>query len=153
MELQIDAFTSNHKDEIPKKYTCDGEEQSPCLQWGDVPSNVKSFALVMEALDVPHRSNPLVLWVVYNIPGDVRKIATNTLPKEALVGTNDLGKIGYSGPCPKPGSKHERYHIVLFALDIKLDLVPGATEYDLTRAMKGHILDTGEEVAVHERCG
>lgn len=151
MLLRIEAFTYKHGNKIPKKYTCDGEELSPGIIWDEVPKDTKSFALIMEGLDVPHRSTPLVLWVVYNIPGDLREIATDSLPEKAVVGTNDLGKLGYSGPCPQPGPDHQRYQVQLYALDEELYLPPSATKQDLVHAMKDHILDTARAIGTYER--
>ncbi len=151
MIVRIEAFTTSYGDTIPKKYTCDGEEISPGLKWDDVPSGTKSFALIMEDLDVPSRSNPLTLWIVYNIPGDVREIETNTIPDEAQVGTNDLGKGGYSGPCPEPGTDPQRYRLQVYALDTEFDIPAGETKHTLMTAMKDHILATAEALATYKR--
>ena len=37
--------------EIPRRYTCDGENINPSLEWSDVPEGVKSFALIVEDHD------------------------------------------------------------------------------------------------------
>lgn len=151
MILRIEAFTYKYGNKIPKKYTCDGQEISPGLIWDKVPEGTKSFALIMENLDASGQSNPLVLWIVYNIPGNLREIPTGTLPEKAQVGTNDLGVIGYSGPCPKPGPDHQRYQVQLYALDEELYLPPSATKQDLVHAMKDHILDTSQVIGTYER--
>ena len=140
MKLIIEAFLNHSDNKIPQKYTCLGEEISPGMTWEDVPEKTKSFAITMEAIDVPNRSTPLVLWIVYNISENVRKFKTNSVPENALIGTNDLGKTAYSGPCPEPGAKHHRYIVQLYALDAVVDLPAGATKHDLIHAMKNHIL-------------
>ncbi|MCL4361812.1 YbhB/YbcL family Raf kinase inhibitor-like protein [Candidatus Dependentiae bacterium] len=152
MKLHIDAFEYSHgTHKIPKKYTCDGEQISPHIKWEDVPENTKSFALIMENLDAPHRSTPLALWIVYNIPGDVKEIETNSIPKQAKIGTNDLGKARYTGPCQSPGPiRHEKTSIQLYALDTELDLPAGATKHDLVKAMKNHILEKVEFIAFYQ---
>ena len=39
--------------QIPTKYTGDGENLSPPLEWSDAPAGTKSFALVVEDPDAP----------------------------------------------------------------------------------------------------
>ena len=151
MFLRVEAFISGSYDnKIPKKYTCDGGEVSPGMHWEDAPEGTKSFAIVMRGIDTPDRSTPLVLWLVYNIPGNVYEIKTGEIPEGAQVGTNDRGKIGYSGPCPKPGPDHQRYIVQIYALDSVLDLPDEVTEKEFMKAAKDHILDDIEIVAVYE---
>ena len=152
MKIRIEAFMCKCGDIIPRKYTCDGEGISPGLTWDDVPEKTKSFALIMEDLDVPNLSHPLTLWIVYNIPGDIREIVKNSVPEHAKLGTNDKEKTGYSGPCPEPGPRHQRYQIQVFALDTELVLLPpGATKQELMAAMKNHIVTTAEATATYRR--
>jgi len=65
-------------------------------------------------------------------------------------GRNDFGKIGYGGPCP-PTAKPHRYFFKLYALDAKLNLMPGATKKDVERAMQRHILAQGEYIGRFSR--
>lgn len=149
--MRVEAFTQRYKSQIPEKYTCDGESISPGIIWDEVPENTKSFAIIMEGMDTPDRSNPLVLWLVYNIPSDVREIKTNTVPQGAQLGTNDFGEQGYRAPCPKPGPEHYRYSVQLYALDTILDLNEGATLKDFLYAAKDHMLDQIEVIGTYER--
>ena len=49
--------------EIPKKYTCDGEDVSLPLSWSNVPEGTKSFALIVDDPDAPDPANPRMTWV------------------------------------------------------------------------------------------
>lgn len=151
MNLKIEAFMHRSNNKIPQKYTCDSGEISPGMSWNEVPEHTQSFAVIMEDLDVPGRSNTLALWLVYNIPATVREIKTGLVPQGAQVGINDLGKTHYSGPCPEPGTHHQRYRIQLYALDMMLDLKDGITEHAFLTAAKNHILDRAEAIATYER--
>ena len=151
MIVRVEAFTYSYGNTIPIKYTCDGEEISPGLTWHDVPEGTKSFTLIMEGLDIPSRSTPLTLWIVFDIPGDVREITTNAVPEFAKLGTNDRGEADYSGPCPEPGPDIQRYCIKLYALDIEIDLPAGETKQSIETAMKDHILATAEVIATYKR--
>jgi len=139
MEIRSTAFREGEM--IPSKYTCDGPDISPPLEWSDPPSGTKSFALISDDPDAP--VGTWVHWVIFNIPGSERKLEENiprteVLKNGARQGKNDFGRIGYGGPCP-PGGTH-RYYFKLYALDIELDLKAGATKRDLLKAMEGHVL-------------
>jgi len=56
---------------------------------------------------------------------------------------NDFNKLGYGGPCPPKGPAH-RYVFKLYALDITLDLKPGATKKEVLKAIEGHIIGYAE---------
>jgi hypothetical protein len=59
-------------------------------------------------------------------------------------------KTGYNGPCPPRGKPH-RYFFKLYALDIELNLEPGATKATVEKAMGGHILSEGQVVGKYGR--
>jgi len=54
------------------------------------------------------------------------------------------------GPCPPPGSPH-RYFFRLYALDISLNLAPGASREQLEQAMDQHILAQGMLMGTYQR--
>jgi Raf kinase inhibitor-like YbhB/YbcL family protein len=127
---------------IPRKYTCDGENLSPPIEWSGVPLGTKSLALLMEDPDAPGKT--WIHWVVYDIPPDLNMLSENVTSNiefagTASQGTNDFKVIGYGGPCPPSGS--HRYFFKLFALD-KTNLfdLPGASRDELLKQMPGHIL-------------
>jgi Raf kinase inhibitor-like YbhB/YbcL family protein len=131
---------------IPKKFTCDGPDVSPALAWNDPPAGTQSFALIGDDPDAP--VGTWVHWVLYDLPASARSLPENVPKQEYLQdgsrqGRNDFRNIGYGGPCPPPGKPH-RYFFKLYALDVKLNLKPGATKADVEKAIAGHILAQGE---------
>ncbi|SEM51741.1 phospholipid-binding protein, PBP family [Syntrophus gentianae] len=139
MKIFCSAFKEGQK--IPSKYTCDGQDVSPPLEWESVPDRTESFSLICDDPDAP--GGIWVHWVIYDIPSDMKKLEENVRPERELEsgirqGKNDWSRIGYGGPCP-PGGTH-RYCFKLYALDAKLNLKPGATKDQLLQAMKGHVL-------------
>ena len=64
IEVSSSAFTEGAQ--IPKKFTCDGEDGSPELRWSGVPSGVKSIAVISDDPDAP--GGTWVHWVVYGLP-------------------------------------------------------------------------------------
>ena len=138
---------------IPKKYTGDGENVSPPLQWTAPPEGTKSLALICDDPDAP--SGTWVHWVVWGIKPDARELAENVPPlkeqKNGIKqGTTDFRKIGYGGPTPPPGSDH-RYYFRLYALDIDLAIRPGASKKELLGAAKGHVLAEAQLVGRYRR--
>jgi Raf kinase inhibitor-like YbhB/YbcL family protein len=151
--LQLTSPDFSSGGNIPKQFTCDGQDRSPALQWNAPPANSESLALIADDPDAP--VGTWVHWVLYDAPATLSAFPQN-FPKteQAQDGTrqgkNDFGKIGYDGPCPPAGKPH-RYFFKLYALDTKLNLKPGATKRDVERAMQGHILAQGEYMGRYGR--
>jgi hypothetical protein len=127
---------------IPRQFTCEGEDISPALAWTEPPSGTQSFALIMDDPDAP--MGTFVHWVLYNLPATARRIPDRVPRKDDLAGggmqgRNDFPVTGYGGPCPPPGKPH-RYFFKLYALDSKLNLQAGVRKRDVEQAMKGHVL-------------
>ena len=154
MKLTSQSFES--KKDMVKKFTCDGEDISPSLEWSDVPEKTKCFALIVDDPDAPDPANPKMTWVhwiLYNIPAAVSSLPENVkdidLPEGTLQGLNDWEKTGYGGPCP-PIGKHRYFH-KLYALDIILPDLKRPTKAKLEKAMEGHILHKAELIGLYQR--
>ena len=128
---------------IPPTFTCKGANQNPPLQFGGIPKEAKSLALIIDDPDAP--GGLFTHWLVWNIGPANTQLGENSVPAGAAQGMNDFGRIGYGGPCPPSGT--HRYYFRLFALDQKIDLSPGAKRGALEQALKGHILARGELMA------
>jgi len=153
MTLSISSPGFQEGERIPAKYTCQGQDISPQLDWSGVPKEAKSLALIMDDPDAP--GGIFTHWVIFNIPPDSLKLpeAVPTepqLPGSARQGKNDFGTIGYSGPCPPPGRPH-RYRFTIYALDKQLDLKAGASKEQLIEAMGGHILNQARLTGTYQR--
>jgi Raf kinase inhibitor-like YbhB/YbcL family protein len=150
MELRSSAFFIGNS--IPFKYTCDGDNISPPLQWEDPPNETQSFALILEDPDAPHPD--FTHWVLFNIPANCRELpeaieGEETLPEGSVEGKNDFGQFGFAGPCPPEGT--HRYFFKLFALDQLLDLEAGASKQEALQAMENHVLDKAELMGRYTR--
>lgn len=143
MGFTLTSPAFKHGERIPTKYTADGSDVSPPLQWTDPPEGTKQFALLCDDPDAPvgiwnH-------WVLYGLSPDLRKLPEGMAKTEKLShphatqGSNTWPKTGYWGPAPPAGKPH-RYQFTLYALSTELDLDPGATRDDLLSAMEGSIL-------------
>ena len=153
MTLKVTSSAFEFGQAIPARYTCEGGDSSPPLQWNGVPTDAKSLALICDDPDAP--AGTWVHWVLFDLPGTTAELnekvpTSETLPNGAKQGVNDFKRIGYGGPCPPPGKLH-RYYFKLYALDTKLALKPHATKAELLRAMEGHLLAESELMGTYRR--
>src|ERR1700704_5861829 len=61
-------------------------------------------------------------------------------PAGIVQGKNIRNVNGYQPPCPPPGATPHHYIFEIYALDTKLDLMPGSARADLLKAMDGHVV-------------
>ena len=144
---------------LPARYTCDGDDVSPPLQWSGAPAGTRSFVLIIDDPDAPDPAAPRriwVHWVLYNLPASLKGIPQGA--SAASIGTgvrtalNDSNEPGYGSPCP-PIGRHRYFHR-LFALDTELpDLGPRAKRADVDKAMAGHVLAESSLMGTYERRG
>lgn len=145
--LTIASPAFKHKEAVPVKYTCDGEDVNPPLVIDNVPAGAKSLALIVDDPDAPRGT--WVHWVVWGMDPKTREIEEKAVPAGAKQGTNDFRKRNYGGPCPPSGT--HRYFFKLYALDIAPELGPDTTKAALEKAMTGHILAQAEIIGLYKR--
>ena len=150
MDLTSSSFSNG---QIPRDYTCDGQNRSPQLAWSAPPAGTRSLALTVTDPDAP--SGSFTHWVLFNLPASTRSLQEDLstspqLPDGSSQGENDFSHIGYGGPCPPRGSTH-RYVFTLFAVDSLLTLAPGVTRDQLESALAGHTLARGKLIARYSR--
>jgi len=149
--MKITSPSFQHNQNIPSKYTCDGDNINPSLEFIDVPEQAKSLVLIMEDPDVPKHLREDGMWnhwLVWNILPTTKSIAEDLVPP-GVIGLNTSGQKNYSGPCP-PDRQH-RYFFKLYALDILLDIPAGSTKDILLTVMQGHIIDQVELIGLYKR--
>lgn len=126
---------------IPDRYTLEGANTSPPLDWSAPPEGTAELALLCEDPDAP--GGPFTHWVVVAIPPDAAGIPEGRLPKGAVAGRNDFGELGWSGPRPPVGDNPHRYVFRLSALDRPLGLSEGALAAEVQAAARDHVLARG----------
>lgn len=151
MPMLIESVFENHQP-IPAKYTCDGENVSPALQFMNVPDKAKSLAIIVDDPDAPRGT--FDHWIIWNLPPDVKKLSEGATEIKHLTshpkqGSNGYQENKYKGPCPPPGKPH-RYFFKLYALDALLTLPEGVSKQELENAMKGHILEKAELIGTYQ---
>lgn len=146
--LSSPAFTSGAA--VPVRFTCDGDDVSPALQWADAPAGVAAFALVMDDPDAP--SGTFTHWLLCDIPATAAGLGAGFAPgATGISGTNDFGRVGYGGPCPPKGHGVHHYRFHLHALDQALGLQEAFSRHDIDGALKTHVLGTATLIGTYER--
>jgi Raf kinase inhibitor-like YbhB/YbcL family protein len=132
---------------IPRRYTCDGDNVAPPLEWSGAPDGSKSVAITCEDPDAP--SGAFTHWVVYDIPVGKHRLWEGSSLGQA--GVNDFGNTGFGGPCPPKQDRAHHYHFRVYALDTDSLGPPGLSKNDARNAMTGHVLEEAELTGVYKR--
>lgn len=148
------AFAPNGP--IPAKYSCEGADISPPLEWSGAAGTTKTFALIVDDPDAPDPAAPKMVyvhWLVYNIPVEISSLAENAaktgLPSGAKHGVNDWKRAAWGGPCP-PIGRH-RYYFKLYALDSELKGLTNPTKQELEKAIQGHVVGMAQLVGTYQK--
>ena len=154
LSIASSAFTDGAA--MPARYTGDGEDVSPPLNWNGAPTGTRAFALIVDDPDAPDPAKPKrtwVHWVVSNIPAETSSLpeaaSGRLMPPGAVEGNNDSNEVGYSGPYP-PIGKH-RYFFTLYALDSPVRLPRGHTKAELLKAIHGRVLASSQLMGTYAR--
>ena len=150
LQLSSPEFESLGK--MPRKFTQEGDNISPPLEWTNVPSETRSFAIichdpdagvvVMGGYGVPH-------WVLYNIPADVLYLPEGT--DKYTQGINIRKQQGYIGPMPPEGHGQHHYYFWTMALNKELDLKSGLTLWELMHEIEPYVIAMDRLVGLYER--
>ncbi|MBY6015616.1 YbhB/YbcL family Raf kinase inhibitor-like protein [Qipengyuania gaetbuli] len=128
--LSSPAF--RHGGELDPSFTaCEDDAVAPPLEWTAPPPGTQELVLVVEDVE---RGD--VHWLVWGLPGQKGALFEGEVPPRT--GKNARGNSEWLLPDPPVGVEH-RYAFQLFALDLPLTLMPGATHADLVRNMENHV--------------
>ena len=141
------AFTSLER--IPKRYTSEGENISPPLEWSGLPPGTKQLALICNDPDAP-LPRGFTHWAIYGIPTTISQLA-EAVGSKFTEGMNSANEQGYTGPAPPAGHGLHHYYFWLYALDKELDLKPGLNREQLLNAIADCIIEQARLVGVYER--
>ncbi len=156
MSLTITSTAFTDGGGIPSRYTCQGDDISPPLDWRGVPDHARSLVLIVDDPDAPDPKAPRmtwVHWVLFNLPpataGLPEGITPDALPPGTGQGLNNWNRTGYGGPCP-PVGRHRYFH-KLYALDTLLELSGKPSKKALETAMQGHVIGQAELVGTYQK--
>jgi Raf kinase inhibitor-like YbhB/YbcL family protein len=134
---------------LDPSFTADEEDAvAPPLQWTQPPAGTQDLVLVVEDPDAP-APQPFCHWLVWGLqPGAGQLLEGETPPR---VGKNAYGNSEWLLPDPPTGHGVHDYVFQLFAVDLPLTLMPGASRDDVLGAMEGHVLGVAVLTATYVR--
>ncbi len=152
MQLSSTAFSDGSA--IPRRFTCDGEDFSPPLEWRDPPAETRSFVLLCDDPDAP--GGTWHHWAAYDVLASLTSLAQGATQhaekhgfKQAI---NDFQRAGYGGPCPPRHHGLHHYHFRLLALSVdRLATGKNPSCRDVAREARKHALAEAALVGVYER--
>jgi Raf kinase inhibitor-like YbhB/YbcL family protein len=160
MNLTVTSAAFGPGQPIPARYTGEGDDISPHLEWSGGPVGTRTYALICDDPDAP-TPQPWVHWLLYALPANVTSLPDGAsganpiaAPFRGLEGLNSWPNgrtIGYRGPMPPRGHGVHHYHFKVYALDEELKLSAGLSKEELLAAIEPHVLATGEYIGTYER--
>jgi len=148
-EIQVYSVSFEPGVPLPISCTIDGVGAPPALSFSGLPEAAKSLVVLCEDPDAP-QLEPFLHWSVYGIPSSASSVDAQT-QHDYRVGKNSRSDLGYTPAAPPPGHGPHHYHFQVFALDVPIELAPGAEREELLDQMTGHVLSWGEIVGSYER--
>lgn len=125
----------------------EGEELDPCftakeedavappLEWSAPPPGSQELIVIVEDATDPS-AEPLCHWLVWGLAGQKGKLLEGEVPPRT--GKNAHGNSEWLLPDPPEGEKRH-YVFQIFATDLPLTLMPGASRDELIGSIKGFV--------------
>ncbi|QUL37903.1 YbhB/YbcL family Raf kinase inhibitor-like protein [Erythrobacter sp. JK5] len=132
--LSSPAFAEG--DELDPCFTAKEEDAvAPPLEWTAPPPGAQELILIVEdaSSDSPE---PQVHWLVWGLAGQRGKLLEGEVPPRT--GKNAHGNSEWLLPDP-PIGETRHYVFQIFATDLPLTLMPGATRNDLIDTLRGNV--------------
>jgi len=112
--IDVTSGAFDDGDTIPTKYTCDGADLSPPLQW---TVDLRSEGYVVTLTDPDAPGGNFTHWIVHNIRPTEASLHEGSVPSDVLEGANDAGDSGYLGPCPPEGDDAHHYVFTVYVIE------------------------------------
>jgi phosphatidylethanolamine-binding protein (PEBP) family uncharacterized protein len=114
------------REALPARYTCDGRDVSPPLEWGAVPADVGDLALFVVGFtpDPATKSYKIsVEWAVAGLNPALHKLSAGQLPLGTFLGVASDDKRQSYSICPKRGTT-VHYQFELYGLSEAVGISP-----------------------------
>jgi Raf kinase inhibitor-like YbhB/YbcL family protein len=144
LRIKSPAFEGHKR--IPDKFTTNGENVAPPLEWSGAPEGTEAFAIVVHDPDAP-LVDGFTHWVAYAIPP-----TTTSIPEGGegpVQGLNSMGEEGYMGPAPPPGHGPHHYYFWVYALDQNLELPRGLDRRSLLEQIEDHVIEQARVIGTY----
>jgi hypothetical protein len=143
-QLTSPAFRSG--EELDPSFTAEEEDSvAPPLEWSAPPPGTQELVLVVEDATI---ADPKCHWLVWGLAGQRGKLLEGETPPRC--GKNSQGNSEWLLPALPADSPPHTYVFQLFALDLPLTLMPGATREQLLGEMDGHVIAAAVLTATYQ---
>lgn len=125
---------------IATNSNCVGQNRAPALAWKNVPSGVKSLAIIVH--DQQGRNGlGAAHWVAYGIDPSLGGFAENEIGRpsaKVVAGKTTLNTPTYFGPCPPASTGLHYYQFTVIGTDLERDALPaGLSLQELLARLEG----------------
>lgn len=142
--LQLTSPAFSPGEELDPCFTADEEDAvAPPLEWTAPPPTAHELVVVVEDATVA-AGEPKTHWLVWGLPAQRGKLLEGEVPPRT--GKNSLGNSEWLLP-DLPEQEPHTFVFQLFAVDLPLTLMPGASRADLLAALDGHVVASAALVA------
>ncbi len=132
--LTSPAFAAG--DELDGSFTAAEEDAvAPPLEWSAPPPGSQELVIVVEETSAK-AADPACHWLVWGLPGQRGKLLEGEVPPRT--GKNAFGNSEWLLPDP-PEGETRHYLFQIFATDLPLVLMPGASRAELLASLQGTI--------------
>lgn len=146
--IQLHTSAFNDHGMIPARYSKDGDDIPPPLEWSGVPDGTVELVVLCEDPDAPNGT--WLHWLVTGLGADTTSISESN-PAGATVWRNDFGDEAYGGPQPPVGDEAHRYFFRVYALREPFDLPVGTALDQVKDALEARKLASGTVVGLFAR--
>ena len=123
-------------EELDPSFTAEEEDAvAPPLEWSAPPSGTQELIIIAEDASAG-AADPACHWLVWGLAGQRGKLLEGEVPPRT--GKNARGNSEWLLPAP-PAGERRHYVFQIFASELPLILMPGATRSDLIAALKGNV--------------
>ncbi len=134
--------------ELDPCFTADEEDAvAPPLEWTAPPPGAQELVVIVEDATTS-ADDPRCHWLVWGLPGQRGKILEGEVPQRT--GKNSLGNSEWLLP-DLPDDEPHTFVFQLFALDLPLTLMPGASRDELMAQLDGHVVASHALVAQYTK--
>lgn len=132
--------------ELDPSFTAEEEDAvAPPLEWSAPPPGTQELVLVVEDAS---NDGAKCHWLVWGLAGQRGKLLEGEAPPRA--GKNAQGNSEWLLPALPEGAAPHVFAFQIFALDLPLTLMPGATREQLLGAMNGHVVAAAVLTATYQ---
>jgi phosphatidylethanolamine-binding protein (PEBP) family uncharacterized protein len=122
---------------LPARYTCDGQDVFPPMEWGAVPAGASNLALFLVGFTPEPATKTYkvtVEWAVAGLNPALHRLTAGRLPAGAYVGLATGGKQRRYSICPERGQS-VHYQFELYGVPRSLALSPQFTDESLLASL------------------